>query len=86
MEPPIQSLLHDDVGDDLAVGRGLEDGAAAFKLLSQLAGVRQIAVVRERHAALEVVHQNGLDVALVVAAGRAVAHMADGDGAPCRAT
>ena len=52
----IQSLLHDDVGDNLAVGRGLEDGAAAFKLLPQLAGIRQIAVVRERHAALEVVH------------------------------
>ena len=52
----VESLLHDDVGDDLAVGRGLEDGAATFKLLPQLAGIRQIAVVRERHTALEVVH------------------------------
>ena len=52
----VESLLHDDIGDDLAVGRGLEDGAAAFKLLPQLAGVRQVAVVRERHTALEVVH------------------------------
>ena len=52
----VESLLHDDVGDNLTVGRGLEDGAATFKLLPQLAGIRQIAVVRERHAALEVVH------------------------------
>ena len=29
----VESLLHDDIGDDLAVGRGLEDGAATFKLL-----------------------------------------------------
>ena len=53
---PLQSLLHDDVGDDLAVGRGLEDGAFALKFLPQLTRVRQVAVVRERHAALEVVH------------------------------
>ena len=35
----------------------------------------------QRHAALEMVHQNWLDVPLVVAAGGAVAHMAHGDGA-----
>ena len=35
----------------------------------------------QRHAALEMVHQNWLDVPLVVAAGGAVAHMAHGHGA-----
>ena len=44
-------------------------------------GVGEVAVVGQGHAALVVVHQDGLDVPLVVGPGGAVAHVAYGDGA-----
>ena len=77
----VQPLLHNDIGNDLGIRGGVENGAAALQLLPQLLGVGEVAVVGQRHAALEMVHQNGLDVPLVVAAGGAVAHMAHGDAA-----
>ena len=77
----LQPLLDDDVGDDLRIRGGLENGAPALQLLPQLVGVGQVAVVGQGHAALVVVHQDGLDVALVVGPGGAVAHVAHGDGA-----
>ena len=76
-----QTLLDDDVGDDLGVRGGLEDGALALQLLAQCVGVGEVAVVGQGHAALVVVHQDGLDVPLVVGPGGAVAHVAYGDGA-----
>ena len=76
----LQPLLDDDVGDDLRIRGGLENGAPALQLLPQLVGVGQVAVVGQGHAALVVVHQDGLDVALVVGPGGAVAHVAHGDG------
>ena len=41
----LQALLDDDVGDNLGVGGGVEDGALAFQLLTQLMGIGQVAVV-----------------------------------------
>ena len=57
----------------------MEDRPLTLQLETQLLGVGQVAVVGQRHAALIVVDQNGLDVALVVRTGGTVAHMADGD-------
>ena len=74
-----QALLDDDVGDDLRVRGGLEDGAPALQLGAQLVGVGEVSVVGQGHAALVVVDQDGLDIALVVAAGGTVADVAHGD-------
>ena len=74
-----QPLLHEDVGDDLRVGGGLKNGAFRLQLLAQFVGVGEIAVVSQSHAALMVIDQNGLNIALVVAAGGAVPHMAYGN-------
>ena len=76
-----QPFLHNDIGNDLGIRGGVENGAAALQLLPQLLRVGEVAVVGQRHPALEMVHQNGLDVPLVVAAGGAVAHMAHSDAA-----
>ena len=74
-----QPLLHDDVGDNLAVRGGMEDGAALLQFISQLIGIGQIAVVRQGHPALVMVDNNGLGVALAVGAGGGVAHMTYND-------
>ena len=41
----LQALLGDDVGDDLRVAGGVEDGAVQLQLAAQLEGVAQVAVV-----------------------------------------
>ena len=74
-----QPLLHNDVGDDFAVGGGMEDGATLLQFISQFIGIGQIAVVGQGHPALVVVDDNGLGVALSVGAGGSVAHMAHND-------
>ena len=40
--------LRQQVQDDLAINRGLKDGALAFEFLPQLGGVDQIAVMTDR--------------------------------------
>ena len=74
-----QPLLDDEVSDDLAVCGGLEDRALALQLPAEGVGVGEVSVMGQGHAALVVVHQDGLDVALVVAAGGAVADVAHSD-------
>ena len=71
-----QTLLNDDIGDHLRVGAGVEDGALLFQLVPQLHGVGQVAVVGKGHAALVVIDDQGLNIALVVRTGGGIAHMA----------
>jgi len=75
------ALLGDDVGNDLGIAGGVENGALHLQRPAQLHGVHQIAVVGQRHAALDVVDHDGLAVFPPVSAGGAVAHMAHGHGA-----
>ena len=76
-----EPLPGDDVGDDLRVAGGVEDGAGHFQLGAQLVGVGQVAVVGQGHAALVVVDHDGLGVEPPVPSGGGVAHMAHGHGA-----
>ena len=73
-----QPLAGYDVAYDLAVGGGGEDGALELELLAQLAGVGEVAVVREGHAALYVAYDDGLGVLARAPAGGAVAAVAYG--------
>ena len=72
------ALARDGVGDDLGVRGGAEDGAVELVALAQLGGVREVAVVREGHAALDVADDEGLGVLAALAAGGAVAAVGDG--------
>ena len=74
-----QPFLHDNVGNDLGIGAGVEDGALLFQLVPQLKGVGQVAVVGKSHTAFMVVDDQGLNIALVIRAGGGVAHMAHHD-------
>ena len=56
----------------------MEDGAFHFKRLAQLGGVGERAIVRQRHAALDVVDHQGLGVEAGVGAHGAIAHMRHG--------
>ena len=59
----------------------MEQRAAQLQLRPQSQGIAEVAVVGQGHFALHVVDDNGLGVGPVGAAGGAVAHMADGNGA-----
>ena len=73
------AALRDQVEDQLGVGGRLEERAPLAEGAPQLAGVREVAVVRERDVAVAVVDHEGLDVGLVVrGAGGRVAVVADG--------
>ena len=76
-----QAFLGDDVGDDLRVAGGVEDGAVQLQLTAQLEGVAQVAVVCQRQLALLVVDLDGLAVVPVVGAGGAVADVPHRHGA-----
>ena len=76
-----QALLRDRVGDHLGVRRRVEDRALQLQRAAQLGGVHDIAVVCERHAALDVVHDHGLAVRAGLRAEGAVTRVADGDAA-----
>jgi hypothetical protein len=65
------------VDDDLGVGRGLEQAAAADEVAAQPAGVRQVAVVADREAARFEIGEQRLDVAHHRGAGRRIAVVAD---------
>ena len=69
----------DEVDEHLGVGVALEDRAARLELGAELFGVREVAVVADRERAARVVDGDGLRVLDVRAAGRRVAHVADGD-------
>ena len=73
-----QPLARYDVADDLAVRGAGEYGAVELQLGAQLAGVGEVAVVRQGHAALDVADDYGLGVLAGASAGGAVAAVADG--------
>ena len=73
--------LGQEVQDDLAVHRGLEDRAFGLQLLAKLGGVGQVAVVGDGDLAAGAIHRERLGVAQVRGAGRGIARVADGDGA-----
>ena len=73
------------VDDDLGVRGGLEDRAAPVERAPKLHRVRQIAVMRDRKAALGEFGEQRLDVAQCAGAGGRVADMADGGAAGERA-
>ena len=75
MEP----LLHDDIGNYLAVGGSVEDRAVLLQTGSQLIGVGQISVVCQRHPPLVVVDDDGLGIALAVGAGGGIADVPHDD-------
>ena len=81
-----QPLPDDDVGDHLGIGGGVKNGALLLQLAPKLQGIGEVPVMGERHAALPVVDEKGLDVPAVVGAGRCVADVPDRDpAAPERA-
>ena len=69
------------VHDHFGVAGGLEDRAAMFERAAQLAGVGEIAVVRQRQLALVAIDDDGLRVDQRSVAGGGVARVADGGGA-----
>ena len=71
------ALAGDHVGDDFGIRGRVEDAALVFKLGSQLRRVDEVAVVRKRHVAFEVVDDDGLRVLSSARARRAVAHVPD---------
>ena len=73
-----KAFLGDDVGNDLGVGGGVENGASQLQFFPQVIGIDQVSVVAQGHGAFHVVHHDGLGVGPAGAAGGAVAHVADG--------
>ena len=67
----------DEVDDDLGVAGRLEDRAAAVERAAKLHGVGQIAVVRDREAAVVQLGEQRLHVAQRRLAGRRIADVAD---------
>ena len=76
----LQSLLGDDVGDDLRIAGAVEDGASQLQGAAKLKGVAQVAVVGQGKLSFLMVDHNGLAVFPVVASGGAVAYVSDGHG------
>ena len=72
-----KSLSRHDVRDRLGIARRVEDRPRELKLRAQRGRVGKIAVVSDGHAALLVVHLDGLAVAPVVSAGGAIARVGD---------
>ena len=75
----LEALAGEDVGDDLAVVVGVEDGAAHLQLLAQLARVAQLAVEADGDVAAHVADDHGLGGGAVSVVAGAVAHMAHRD-------
>ena len=69
------------VHDHFGVAGGLENRAAMFEGAAQLAGVGEVAVVRQRELALVAIDDDGLRVDQRGVAGGGVARVADGGGA-----
>ena len=71
-------LFGDDIGNDFGVAGRVENRAVHFQFPAQLGGVGQVAVVRKRHTAFDVVDHHRLRVLGRVAAGGAVTDVTDG--------
>ena len=72
----LHPLAGDEIGDDLRVDGGLEDGACAGQFLAQLGGVDEVAVVGHGQSALEIIQYQGLGILPGAAAGGGISHMA----------
>ena len=59
---PIAGGLGQEMQDDLAVHRGLENGSAGLEFLAQLSRVGEVAVVADGDASLGAVHGQGLGI------------------------
>ena len=70
--------LGHEVEDDLAVDRGLEDGALGFQFVAQEVGVDQVAVVADGDLAARAIDDDGLGVFERAGAGGGIADVADG--------
>ena len=70
--------LGQQMHDDFGVGRALENVAVLFVFLAQKRGVDQIAVVRHRDRAHQILPQQRLGVAEFARAGGGIADMTDG--------
>ena len=77
-----QSLLGDEIGDDLGIARRVEDGAPLFQLCPQGPRVGEVAVVHQGHSTILMIDHDGLGVAHIAAARGAVAHMPHGHVSP----
>ena len=71
-----QTVLGQQVGNDLGVGGAVEDRTAHLQLAAQLGGVDQIAVVADSHGTLAVMQDHRLCVGPAALTGGGVAHMA----------
>ena len=74
---PFDRLLLDEVGQDLAVGCGLEKAAAILQVLSQLGGIDHVAVVDKGEITTVVPEEKRLDILDAATAMGGVAHVAD---------
>jgi hypothetical protein len=70
----------DPMDEHLGVHRRSENRSLLLEPVSQLGGIRQVAVMRQRDVAAARPRQHGLGVVDRRASGRAVSSMADGDG------
>ena len=74
----VAGLLLDQVGQNLAVRRGLEQTALVLQILAQQGRIDDVAVVGQREIARVVTEQKRLHVLDATASGGRIAHMADG--------
>ena len=70
--------LREHHDDDFAVHGGLKNQPAAFQLVAELGGVRQVAVVGDGDLSAHAIHRQRLRVAEVRRAGGGIACVADG--------
>ena len=70
--------LGQEMQDDLAVHRGLEDGSASLEFLAQLGCIGEVAVVADGDAPFGTVHGQGLGVDDVRRTGGRIAGVPDG--------
>ena len=70
-----QTVLGQQVGNDLGVRGAVEDGTAHLQLAAQLRGVDKVAVVADRHGALAVMQNHRLRVGAAALPGSGVTHM-----------
>ena len=73
-----QTVLGQQITDDLGVRGAVEDGTAHLQLAAQLGSVDQVAVVADGHGALAVVQDHGLGVGAAALACGGITHMAGG--------
>ena len=81
----MQALLHDQIGNGLRIGRGVENRTVCLQTAAQFPGIGEISVVGQGHGAFPVIDDQRLHVFLVIGAGGCIAYMAYHDVAPAQA-